>query len=208
MKVIVFGSAGKVGRLVVERLLEEGHSVSVFVHTTNPYENVPAVTVIKGTISSPADVARAVDSADVVVSTLGSWGAAKKDVLSQGMVTILPAMKTAGVSRIISLTGADAWCAQDKPNLFRRSFHKLLNVVAHDILQDSEKHIALLESSGARWTVLRSPVMRSFGPFGRYTITRKPLLIFKSAHRLDVAAAIVELVTSHDYDNAVPFIIS
>lgn len=44
------------------------------------------------------------------MSALGSWGTESKDILSSVIVNIIKAMKAEKVSRIISLTGTDAFC--------------------------------------------------------------------------------------------------
>lgn len=78
MKVVVFGASGKVGKIVVANLLNDGYHVRAFVHSSNPFEDHAKLETIKGDIYAIKDVEAAVRGVDVVVSTLGSWGTKKK----------------------------------------------------------------------------------------------------------------------------------
>lgn len=205
MQITVFGANGKVGSKVVSGLLENGHSVVGFVHKDNGAQSHPNLTIVEGDVHNPDDVARALDGSAVVVSALGSWGTKSKDILTGGMTNIVPAMKERRITRIVSLTGADAWDATDKPSFTRRLNHSLLGLFAPRILRDGERHMAILRESHLEWTVLRSPVMKEQGKRG-FVLQNTPLKPWGTIMRDDVASAMVQLAQSKDYVQQSPYI--
>ncbi len=48
MRITVFGANGKIGRIVVAKLLEEGHYVKAFVHGRNFFDSNPKLGVVIG----------------------------------------------------------------------------------------------------------------------------------------------------------------
>ena len=72
-RILVLGASGRTGRLVVEQALGHGHVVVAFVRDL---ARLPIaherLTVIQGDVTVAADVARAVEGCDAVVSVLGA----------------------------------------------------------------------------------------------------------------------------------------
>jgi hypothetical protein len=114
-------------------------------------------------------------------------------------------MRTANISRIISVTGAGAFASSDAPNIFDRSQHVLLNTIAPKVLRDSEEHIRLLSESGLDWTVLRSPVMTETGAI-TYQLDNRFPLPWQTIHRQAVVDCMVELLGDTEYLGQSPFI--
>ena len=128
MRITIFGASGRVGRLVVEGALKDGHEVVAFVHHKPKFPDNPHLKIAQGDIHQTADVAKAVKDADVVISALGSWGTKSKDIVSSGMANIIPAMQDSGVKRVISLTGADARAEGDALGLVHRLTHAAIKL--------------------------------------------------------------------------------
>lgn len=206
MRVVVFGSTGHVGRLVVQQLLAANHIVVAFVHGRNMYQDVPGITVVQGDVHQAADVTRALQGADAVISTLGSWHTPTKDILSTAMQAIIPVMEAQGPKRIITLTGADARSSADVPTLAQKLLRPVFTVIAGKILADGEEHMKLLQASTLDWTVVRSPVMRGIGGSGNARLDATPPLPWATVHRQDVAEAIVSQLQSTDHLYKAPFI--
>jgi putative NADH-flavin reductase len=202
MKIVVFGASGKVGRLVVEELLRRGHEVTAFVHKT-PVAESPNLSIAKGDIYNRAEVEAAVKGHDAVVSTLGSWGTERKNVQSTAMQRIVPAMETAGVSRIVSVTGHAARVPGDKPGMFTRLMRVAAVGFAPKILRDGEDHIAILAGSSLVWTVVRSGIMTKSDSEAYALSGRSPSQFIS---RRAVASALVDLVESSEWPMRAPFI--
>lgn len=205
MQVTVFGASGNIGRRVIEILLDKGYSVVAFVHRAD----LPAhdrLTIVRGDVHQSEDIIRAVNGSQAVISTLGSWHTPDKNVLSSAMERLIPAMKDAGINRVISLTGASAFSSHDTPSLFDKLQHTALNAIAPRILRDGEEHIRLLEESGLDWTVIRSPVMNEIGTTGFILSPHFPLP-WQTIHRSAVATCMVEMLENSNYSKQAPFIV-
>jgi putative NADH-flavin reductase len=192
-RIAIFGAAGRVGRLLVEYTLADGHKVVAFVHQHHTLPESPELTIVQGNVYSSSDVKQALEQADIVLSALSSWGTPKKDVLSAAMTTIIPAMQELGISRIISLTGAEARASGDSYSLIHRLAHAGIGLVGGKVLHDGEQHIELLERSGLNWTVIRSPIMRS-GDSRAYELTTRRPLPWALINRQAVARAMVDAI--------------
>lgn len=198
----LFGASGNVGKLVVADALAQGYIVRAVVHTHDVFETHPNLTVIKGDIRDRATIKEALETADSVISTLGSWGTKQKDILNTAMKNIIPEMHTAGIGRIISLTGAEARATGDSLSSIHRLAHVGISVIGRKILRDSEQHIALLEKSTLDWTVIRSPIMTN-ATSSTYSLTTKRPLPWQTISRQSVAAALLsELGHEHHSQQA------
>ena len=115
----VFGGSGFIGRYLVKRLAQAGHVVRVASRNPDragllrPMGVVGQIVPLYASLSSPADVARAVDGADFVVNLIGilSEGRAGdfKRLQEEGAGRIATAAASAGVQRLVQISaiGAD-----------------------------------------------------------------------------------------------------
>lgn len=191
MQITVFGAAGKVGQQVVRLLQADGYAVAVFVHTNNPFTDAPGLQVIQGSVTDLTAVSKAIAGSDAVISALGSWGTAHKDVVSTGTDIIIQAMKAANVNRLVAVTGGGAWCSSDRPKFVDKGNHTLLKLVAPRILLDGEKHLLSLEASSLDWTSVRSPVMTN-SKSEQYTLRSRLPHLTATIPRAAVARCLVD----------------
>lgn len=205
MKVTVFGANGKVGSLVIAKLLENGHDVTAFVYGKHALPQNEKLTVYQGNVKVADDVEMALKGTTAVISTLGSWGTSTKDILSEGMRIIIPIMEQQGIKRIVSLTGSAACTPGEKLSLPGKMARQLLYRIAPKILDDAEKHIVSLATSDLEWTVLRSPVMNNLG---RKTYRLDNLLpsMLATINRKAVASALIDILESGKYIHEAPHI--
>lgn len=206
MQLTVFGANGKVGQLVVNEILSNGHKVTAFIHGENPFEIDSNLVVVSGDIYNTESVENALVGSDVVISTLGSWGTPKKDILTTGMKNIIPAMKKLGIVRIVSLTGAGCNPKSAKPRLIEKINRLPLQIFAPKVLRDSETHMQQLTDSGLSWTILRSPVMNNRRNDRDYSINSACPKPWETINRHSVAKAIVELIIYNNFIKQSPFV--
>jgi putative NADH-flavin reductase len=97
VEVLVFGASGATGREVVKRALGDGHSVRAFVRDPVKLRITHArLATMVGNVTDSASVERAVRTADVVASALGSGNALSSDPsLIDGVRNIVRAMEHA-----------------------------------------------------------------------------------------------------------------
>lgn len=205
MQITVFGASGKVGRLVTSLATQQGYTVVAFVHAHNPFIENDQLSIVEGDIHNLADVVRALNGSEAVISTLGSWGTKNKDILSSAMQTIIPGLQTSNTKRIVTLTGADALLGSEKPHLLQRMSRTGIKLVAPKILLDGEEHLRSLAASGLDWTTIRSPIMNNFGSSKYHLKLQWPLPI-RTINRQAVAQALVDQVGRTDFMKQAPTI--
>lgn len=205
MNIAVFGASGNVGKRVTRLLLDQGHTVTALTHRSMNLPAHPALKVVQGDVHNQADVEAALVGADLVISTLGSWGTKQKDILTAAMSNIVSIMESQGITRVVSLTGAGVLLPSDSVAWYDRLNVALLAIVAPKILHDGENHLKILAASQLDWTVLRSPVMTNRTAHG-YSLQSRPPLPWQTVSRDNVAQAIVNLIDSTEYAQIAPFI--
>ena len=202
MQITVYGASGKVGQRLVAELLTAGHSVVAFVHHQNPFSEQAMVKVVSGSVDDFLAVAKAAASSQVLISTLGSWGTPAKTVVSTGTAAMIAAAAEHRITRVITLTGASAFGAHDRPTVLDQLSHSLLRLIAPKILRDGEVHLRLLEASSLEWTCLRSPAMLGFGRSNYRLVNRLPSVIATIPRQAVVQALVDQVSDSTRYQQA------
>lgn len=206
-QITVFGANGKVGQLVVSELIARGYTVVAFVHNASHFTDSPQLKVCRGDIYDAQQVNQALAGSTAVISALGSWGTKKKNILSVGMSHIIPAMKAYGITRIVSLTGADARASGDDLGLIHRLTHPVLSVVMSKIMGDGELHLSLLEKSELDWTVIRSPIMsKRQTRTDQYTLNKRRALPWQTIPYRLVALSMVNAIQDRTWSKQAPYI--
>lgn len=205
MKLIVFGASGKVGHLVVDEAIRRGHQVTAIVYKKSERHFSSAVDVREIDVHNRRQVIGCIKGHDAVLSALGSWGTATQDILSAAMASIIPAMESYSVKRIVSLTGADARVAGDRPGLSSRILRSLLVAIGPKVIDDGEQHIYLLQKSQLDWTVIRSPKMKN-GAFHAYQLSQKSAKAWEIVSRRTIACAMLDLVENSTHLRQAPII--
>jgi putative NADH-flavin reductase len=101
VKIIVFGATGGTGQQIVEQAIAAGHEVTVFARGGGQMSRAKVVT---GDVLDRAAVADAVRGQDAVLSALGTRPWKHVDICSGGISSILPAMRSAGVKRVVAMS--------------------------------------------------------------------------------------------------------
>jgi putative NADH-flavin reductase len=177
MHIAIFGASGATGKLLTERSLAAGYSVTALVRTP---ENFPfrdagygdKVKIIQGNAFDPAAVRQTVAGANVVFSTLGAHSPIRNEnVLPRAVPLIVEAMQQTGsqpkpVRRIIVLGSAGALPdSLDKQPAWRRWF--VQKIVYNTFLKwpvaEQIAQYKILASSGLDWTMVMPPMLTN-GP--------------------------------------------
>lgn len=205
-QVTVFGASGRVGRQVVDLLLRDGYVVIAAVHGDKQFPEHDHLTVVSVDVYDAPSIEAAINGSDAVVSTLGSWGTKRKDVLTVGIGHVISAMHFARIDRLVSLTGADARASGDGRDIVHSVTHFALSLMAPRILRDGEQHIALLEKSDLNWTVVRSPIMSGADTIGVGQLTKKRPFPWQRVSRGYVATSIVQTLDDETWSKSAPYI--
>jgi putative NADH-flavin reductase len=196
MRIAVFGANGPTGRLATQQALDAGHTVTAVTRRPRefPIEH-DRLSVLGGDVFDVADVERAVDGQDAVLSSLGvPFGKEPITVYSAGVTNILRAMQDHGVRRLIcvSSSAVDPDAGPHGGFFFERVLQPyVVGVLGKTLYADMTRMESILRSSALDWTVLRPSGLFETQGITDYR-TAERYLKGKFTSRADLAAAMVE----------------
>ena len=157
MKVTVFGAGGKTGKLVTERAMAAGHSVTAFMHEGGRVEQ-QNLRVVMGDVTDEAAVKDAVADSDAVIDAIGGETPYKTtDLETRAAHNIIRAMQSAGAKRlvVISMMGvgdsavhAPFWYEYLMKPTFLRGASKDKDAMEHEV-----------SHSGLDFVIARPPIL-------------------------------------------------
>src|SRR5688572_23603346 len=104
MKIVILGASGKTGRILVHEALEAGHKVTAFVRDINKVTRTnPNLKIVVGDARRSEDLAKALEGADAVISTLGSSRPGDNLIVASAKA-LIDAMHKTGVERVIMMS--------------------------------------------------------------------------------------------------------
>src|SRR5881397_2069088 len=189
--IVVIGSTGRTGRLVLEEGLRRGHSMTAFTRRPDTLAGVHGLrSVVTGDGRRLEDMRRALRGQDAVISIVSAEGRGPTTVMSEVTRAELDAMREAGVRRLVSVSvsaieGRRPWI--------------LINLVRWLLRKpyaDFGRMEQLIRSSPVDWTIVRPPYLSNGAKTGRVRtqvggkdLPRGPYHI----SRADLAATLVDL---------------
>jgi putative NADH-flavin reductase len=103
VKVALLGATGNLGQLLLQQLLARGHRVHALVRAPAKLTLAdPLLTITRGDVRSPGDVAAVIAGQDAVINAVGG----DADVRSVAIDNIIVAMQQFRIKRLINLGGA------------------------------------------------------------------------------------------------------
>ena len=210
MKVTVFGATGKIGALVVSRLLEDGHQVTAFVRSPGKLGvAAAAVDVVAAELTDADAIREAVEDADAVISALGPPvdPFVRGTPLTDGTRRIVAAMHECGVRRLVALATVSVPDPRDRPRLLDRLVPIGIGLLIPGALREVQGISEVVATSDLDWTVARI-----FAPIdvpANHTLRagflgRDPVGVEMS--RADIADFLVDQTSSDDFVGAAPAI--
>jgi putative NADH-flavin reductase len=207
LKIAVLGATGSVGRLIVEKLLDRGHTV---VCQSRSMANLSQlVGRAKMLAFDPRDGGKLnafVSGADVVIFALGADKAGSATLFSDSTAALIAAMKLEGVKRLIAITGVGAGETRGHGGfLYDRIIFPLFT---HKIYEDKDRQEALIAASDLDWIIVRPASYVKGHVSGALEIhsTLQPDTVLRRITRDEVAEFIVEQINSDRYVRQKPFI--
>jgi nucleoside-diphosphate-sugar epimerase len=195
---VVFGANGPSGRLVTERALADGHTVTAFTRRPDDFPALEGDLRVRGGDVFDGDaVDAAVAGADAVISTLGvPFGRQPISVYSAGTSNILEAMGRHGTKRLLCVSSSSV--APPPEPLGGVVFRKVLqpyvvNRLGRTLYDDMRRMEAIVAASAVDWTIVRPSGLFLAGEVTGYEVARDHL-----AHRFtareDLADCLVRQV--------------
>lgn len=189
MNILVAGATGKTGQLIVQNLIDQGHSATALVRDSSDTSGLPEATAFrKGDLTDLQDGVCA--GMDAVIFAAGSGGSTGKEMTDKvdrdGAQALVDRAKEAGVSRFVMLSSVGADQSDPQGDL------------AH-YLKAKHDADAYLKSSGLTYAILRPVALTDDGRSSNILLGDD---VDKSAEasRADVAHVLAEAAVTGRYD--------
>lgn len=208
LRLTVFGANGGSGRALMRQALAAGHHVTAI--TRHP-EHIPGedgLTVLRGDATDVADVRKAVDGADAVLSALGvPYSRHPISVYSASARRIVDAMRQVGPRRLVVVTSSavnpDAHAGGGV--LGSLVIRPLISRLGRTMYDDMRRMEAVVQDSDLDWTILRPPALFDKEAAGPTELSLEPTA-GRFASRQDLAAAMLTEARTTDHLQTVLYI--
>jgi putative NADH-flavin reductase len=184
---VVFGASGRTGRLVVSQAIGRGHTVTAFVRDASKQWFPDAVEVRQGDPHDADAVADVLLGKDAVVSALGPIAGVTETEISDATRTIVRAMASVGVRRVVIAANAKVFSDDDGTGQFA-------NVAA-----EHRRDLAILRDSGLDWTVIAAPFLSDERAGAAYAAVVDGKAPGRSITREDFAEALLDALDHDDW---------
>jgi len=196
-KVFVAGGTRGLGRLIVDRLLEQGSEVVVLCRNEDSVTKLSSLegcTAIKGDAIDYKSVENAMDGCDAVITTLGRGGSPTEDTSKivdyDGNSNVIEAAGILGVTRLLFVTSIGCGNSREAvpPNVFE---------ILKDALVAKERaeNVLIKFYTNMNWTIVRPGGLKN-EPATNTAILTEDNLAIGSVHREDVANLVIKALTS------------
>ncbi len=167
LRFALFGANGATGRLLTERALAAGHTVTALLRDPTVFPFRDRIQVVHGSAFDPDCVSDTIAGSDAVLSSLGASSLRREDVLERAIPVIVQSMERTGPRRIVVLGSAGALPdSLDQQSPWRRWI--VQKIVYNTILKwPVASQIAqwqILSHSTLDWTMVMPPMLNNQPP--------------------------------------------
>jgi putative NADH-flavin reductase len=201
MHVVVIGSNGATGALVVDQALKRNWTVTAVARRPpESRDQLARLALVSVDVMDRPTLDGVFAGVDAVVSTIGVGTSRRPTTLySSGTANVLGAMRAQGVMRLVALTAVPAgpWSTSSWGQ--RHVVLPLLQRFFGSSYNDMRVMEAELAASDANWTVVRPPRLTNAAAKGRYRVSfDAPLRGGGSITRTDLAVSLLDLIGDAD----------
>lgn len=206
MKVAVFGATGGIGSDVVDRALAAGHEVVAASRDPDKVEPRAGVTVAGTDITDAQGVAQAVRGVDAVVWAVGPTSNSPDEPhrFERGAQNLVAGMRSAGVKRLVALSGAGITLSGERKPLTGKLMSALVGVLARHVVESKRREYEVFSESGLDWTLVRPPRVVERPARGTYHAGDR--LAGRSVTQADLAQFMVDALADRKWVGAAPYV--
>jgi putative NADH-flavin reductase len=229
-KIAVFGASGQTGKLFTELALKDGYFVKALVRTPSKLDRQSSnLEIIEGDILNSGNVEQTIKSTEAVIDFTGPRQDSPLEMQKTATKNILRAMHQNNVKRLIILSSLPMQLQfgilepNDKPafvhkliifigknpflNNFLMSMLKRAGAPVEHVRPGFER-IKVIKQSELDWTIVRAPTLNNKPAQGRYRSGSLDTDTGMSIARADVAAFVLNELTSPQYIRKNPIVSS
>ncbi|HEX5402951.1 MAG TPA: NAD(P)H-binding protein [Pseudonocardiaceae bacterium] len=171
MHLVVLGSTGRLGRVVVDHALAAGYRVTAVArHPDTVTTSHPELGVRHADVLEP-DSLKVLADADVVMFLVGQPGRRPSTVRSTGVANVIRAMTVNGVSRILAVSPSAVVIGAGRSLVQKLALRFFVHKLYRNPFLDVERMERDLRLSDLDWTVVRSPALRDVPPTHSYRVS-------------------------------------
>jgi uncharacterized protein YbjT (DUF2867 family) len=212
-KVLVIGASRGIGLETVRTALRAGHSVRALARSAASIPIQDAnLEKVSGNALDRDTIHNALKDVAVVIQTLGVEFSPRAifegtTLFSESTHILVDAMKTAGVKRLIAVTGLGAGDSRGGGGLLYDAF--VLPLLLKRVYDDKDVQEWIIRSSGLDWTIVRPGLLTNSPATGRYRVlTASQDWRFGAIGRADVADFLVRQIDDRALIGKTPLLIS
>jgi putative NADH-flavin reductase len=205
-RVLIVGATGGTGRELVAQALERGFAVTALVRNPGRLRiDHERLTVVAGDVLSAASMEPAMHRQDAVLCALGHRRYFSPNrILSEGTRSILNAMQTHGVRRLVCETSLGIGDSAGRMGLYYTFF--VIPLILPLYFLDKTRQERLIAASGVDWVIVRPGVLTNGARRGRlrHGAGVGNFIWTVRISRADVAAFMLDQLESNTYLGAAP----
>jgi len=206
MKIIVFGSTGGTGRLLVEKAVAAGHTVTAFARNTSALDPQANLAGRLGSVLDPAAVEAAVAGHDAVLSALGGRPWRLAPICEPATRNIATAMTKHGLHRIVVISTLGAGETRARLGWFARNV--LFGFILRREVADKAAMERYLSATDLDWIVVRVGVLTDEAARGAFrTADDDTIREMGRIARADVADFMLAQLTADTWVRRKPVIV-
>jgi len=165
MKILVLGSTGRTGKLVIEEAIRRGHKISAIARDPEKLKDYQ-IDITQGTPYDFETVEKAISGCEAVINTLNvsrksdnPWAGlvSPKNLISKSATNAVSAMKKEGIKRFIALSTIGAGSSWKKAPAILKFIVTISNLKY--AFGDHAKQEEILKTSPLDYTVCRAPML-------------------------------------------------
>lgn len=212
-KLLVIGASRGIGLETVKAALSAGHSVRALARSAAsiPIQDV-GLEKVSGDALDSDTIRNALRDVNVVIQTLGVDISPRAifertTLFSRSTRILVDAMKAAGVTRLIAVTGLGAGDSRGHGGLLYDAV--LFPLLLKRVYDDKDVQESIIKSSGLDWTIVRPGLLTNRPATGHYRVLTAPKeWRFGTISRADVADFIVRQIDDRTLIGTAPLLIS
>jgi putative NADH-flavin reductase len=194
MKLLILGATGGIGLEIVRQAIDGGHQVAAFVRTPGRLKEFgDRIAVIQGDVLNSAELERALEGQDAVLSSFGAREPRSKadaDLLRRFAVALTRAMLHSKIRRVVVVSVAFLF----KDSIFPPTY-LVGRLFFRDVVIDASGMEDIFRKSELDWTILRPPQLTDQPRTGKYRVREGHLPRFGfTISRADVADCLIKTV--------------